>query len=113
MFSVRVSTAYNACYPNPITFLAGETVTVGKQDEEYPGWIWTTLSDGNSGWAPLEFLSITENSAIALSDYSAIELSTKLNEKLLVLQELKGWYWVRNEQNLEGWIPIHTVQIIE
>lgn len=113
MFNVRSIEAYQSCYPNPIQFTEGDIVEVGKEDDEYPGWIWTMLSDGNSGWAPLQLLSINGATGKALSDYSAIELSTTRGEKLLVLEELNGWYWVRNKGKQEGWIPASTTSKVE
>lgn len=107
---VRVKTAHQSNYPQPIAFFAGEEVRVGRRDEEFRGWIWTTVAAGNSGWAPEELLDITGPTAVAREDYLARELETVPGERLLVLRELAGWLRVRNAAGSEGWVPAHTVQ---
>ncbi len=44
-------TEHKSNYPTPITFSFGDTVTLGKLDTEYAGWIRVTTFDGNVGWA--------------------------------------------------------------
>lgn len=102
--------AHRANYANPIRFKAGEKVIVGKRDEEYPGWIWTTLASGNSGWAPEELLSMSGASAVALADYDATELTTEAGERVRVVFEMLEWAWIRNSAGREGWVPLNTLQ---
>ncbi len=81
-YDALVVTPHHTEYLNPIRFKAGEKVSVGKRDEEYAGWIWTTLASGNSGWAPEELLSISGQSAVALADYDATELTIEAGERV-------------------------------
>ena len=103
--------AHRSNYPNPITFASGEVVRVGRRDDEYPGWIWTTTADGNAGWAPESLLAIEpDGTAQATGRYTARELDTNVGDVLDVLRELNGWYWVCNASGNEGWVPVETVR---
>lgn len=104
--------AHQSKYPNPIAFEKGERVTLGRTDDEYLGWIWTTLSDGNAGWAP-ECLLQGEggDTAISTAAYSAVELNTQAGEEFVSLKELHGWLWVRNSSGSEGWVPRATLDL--
>lgn len=110
---VKVIEVYKTPYDRPITFQAGETVTIGDRDDEYPGWIWTKTPCGNQGWAPESILKIdsANTTAIAIETYSAKELNTHLGEWLTVHRELNQWLWVSNQQGEAGWIPAKTVTL--
>lgn len=109
-----VHTAHTTNYPNPIGFQAGERVELGVRDDEYPGWIRVTTRDGNQGWAPIPYLQMdaVEKTAIALQDYSARELNTRIGEHLILHYELNDWGWVENEDKETGWVPLHTIERI-
>ncbi len=109
-YDAIVAIAHRTQFTNPIHFKAGEKVLVGKRDEEYPGWIWTTLASGNSGWAPEELLSISGATAVALADYDATELPTESGERVRVIFAMLEWAWVRNSASREGWVPLKTLQ---
>uniref|UniRef100_UPI003BB7AF64 SH3 domain-containing protein n=2 Tax=unclassified Endozoicomonas TaxID=2644528 RepID=UPI003BB7AF64 len=96
-------------YPSPISFMAGEVVSIGKYDEEYPGWVWITKTDGNEGWAPVQFLEIDSNKGVATENYNAVELNTYVGETLLIEQELNEWGWAKNSLGSFGWVPLETL----
>lgn len=52
MMLALITTAHHTCYPNPITFRAGEWVRIGHEDDEFPGWVRTFTADGNEGGRP-------------------------------------------------------------
>lgn len=107
-----VVAAHKSNYPDPISFESGERVTLGRTDDEYPGWIWTSLTSGNAGWAPESTLRRDgKTTAVTTVAYSARELDTREGEEVVSLRELKGWLWVRNDAGAEGWIPQKTVRI--
>lgn len=110
-FGVCVKTAHTTHYPDPLRFKQGDGLTVGRRDTQYDGWVWTTTVTGHSGWAPEQLLSIEGSQAIAQSDYNATELNTRPGERLIVLAELNGWYWVQNERGQKGWVPVETVSV--
>jgi hypothetical protein len=106
---VQVKAAHHSKYPRPIRFSAGDFVLVGRCDEAFPGWIWTTTVDGNSGWAPEALLEVSEPAAVAREAYNARELDTVVGESLQVFRSLAGWLWVRNAVGEEGWVPETSV----
>jgi uncharacterized protein YgiM (DUF1202 family) len=86
---------------------AGEEVTVGHEDTQYPGWIWCTDLRGKSGWVPksiLEF-SFDGKAARPFEDYDATELTVARGDMVTVLREESGWLWCENAQEKRGWIP--------
>lgn len=107
-----VTTPHISNYPNPISFQAGDWVKLGIHDDEFPGWIRVTTRDGNQGWAPIQYLQMSESSenAIAIQDYFARELNTKIGEELVLHYELSGWGWVENGHKETGWVPMNTIQ---
>jgi hypothetical protein len=107
--------SHTANYPNPIRFQVGDSIQVGKRDDEFPGWIWVTTGDGNQGWAPIQYLQIDnfDKSAIAQQDYTARELNTTIGENLILKYELNGWGWVENEHEETGWVPLKTIQALD
>lgn len=109
-----VISSHESNYPNPIKFKVGDVVEVGKSDDEFPGWVWVTTSDGNQGWAPNQYLKmkVSGRNAIAIQPYSAQELNTTLEEVLKLHLELNGWSWVENGENRFGWVPLDSIQPI-
>ena len=112
---VRVATAHTSDYPDPISLARGEIVTIGREDDEYPGWVATTTADGNTGWAPKEFLDMDERGgrATARRDYTARELNTHVGQRLTVHSRLAGWLWVRTDDDAWGWVPESSVERVE
>jgi len=110
---------------------AGEIVTVGKEDDEYPGWLWCTDSHGISNWVPKEFLKIidrpkpqglqptdsskeitlseVEGRAEFLVDYDATELPVQVGETVTVYGEQSGWLWCLTASGKWGWVPKECV----
>ncbi|WP_265457800.1 ligand-binding protein SH3 [Aeromonas salmonicida] len=105
-----ITTAHHTDYPNPIAFRAGERVSIGHEDDEFPGWVRTLTADGNEGWAPLSLLALAaEGEALAQQDYTARELDVVVGERVRVERELAGWLWVHNEAGQSGWIPASCI----
>lgn len=109
-YEAIVTCAHRTQYPHPIRLKAGDKVTVGKRDDEYPGWIWTTVASGRSAWAPEEFLDVSGTEAVARVDYESTELNTTPGEAVRVIFELLDWAWIRNTAGTEGWVPLETIR---
>jgi len=106
---VRIKLEYKVQYADPLQVVAGETVTVGREDDEFPGWKWCKASDGREGWMPVEMLSHEKGKAVVLHDYSARELAVQRGEEVVVQDTRHGWLLVRNRKGKRGWIPAsHT-----
>lgn len=108
--NLTVQTAHTSNYPDPISFSPEDILITGRRDEEFPGWIWCQIANGNEGWAPLEFMRMTaDNKAIAIQHYSAKELNTHKSETLETIQKLKAWILCRNQDGDEGRVPGKTL----
>ena len=102
---VRVVTAWTAHYTDPIAVRAGDPVTVGRADDEYPGWRWCTGPDGREGWMLEALLDRTVEPARARVDYDARELSVVVGDELEVVETRAGWIRGRAADGAVGWIP--------
>jgi uncharacterized protein YgiM (DUF1202 family) len=106
----RVLAEYQAAYPEPIVVRAGEVLVVGKEDPEYPGWIWCTDRNGKGGWVPDDCVERTGGSARARYDYAATELSASVGEELIMTKEKSGWAWCTNGNGQSGWLPVANLE---
>jgi hypothetical protein len=113
-FLVRVIEDYQAPYPDPIQVKMGEEVNVdpGKRTE-IAGWIWCTNRAGKDGWVPRKYIEIEGNQGRMLQDYNAIELTIHVDDVLVVQKTESGFYWVRNQAGVQGWVPIANVEAME
>ena len=107
---VRVLTKYVTQYANPLQVLRGEALTVGREDDEFPGWRWCKFADGREGWVPEEFLSSRDTQATILCDYSAKELSVEPGELLRITDTPHDWVLVPNSQGEAGWVPASHIE---
>lgn len=106
----RTLSAHKASYLDPISLDKGDSVSLGREDDEYPGWIWTIARDGKSGWVPIELLAIDGKIAIAKQAYDARELDMAAGVEVKVLRELNGWAEVSDDAGRCGWIPSSTLE---
>ena len=105
--------SHKSSYPTPIRLEPGDIVTVGRRDQEYPGWIWVITSAGNEGWAPESHIRIGSlETAVAKNAYTSRELDTQVGEYLSCKVELNGWLWVENVNGDSGWVPKTSVRAV-
>ena len=110
MKTITVIESHKSNYPHPISFEKGDLLSVGRRDDEYVGWVRVTTRDGNEGWAPEQYIKHHSGQWVAVESYSAKELDTTVGEKLLVLHELNKWAWVKNSEEICGWVPLETTK---
>jgi uncharacterized protein YgiM (DUF1202 family) len=106
---MRITRPYEVQYADPITAHAGESLTIRRADDEFPGWRWCRALDGREGWVPVELLSSEEPETVILQDYSARELQVQAGEDVVVEDARHGWVLVRNVKGERGWIPADRV----
>jgi uncharacterized damage-inducible protein DinB len=106
-----VVTAYQASNPEPIVMGAGEQVQVEDRATDAAGWVWCTHPNGKSGWTPIAFLRRAGDIAVALRDYSAVELSLEPGDELLLLEYESGWYWAVTSDGQLGWGPAEHLKM--
>ena len=101
----RVVTAYRSAYPEPFVVRAGESLTAGEKESEWPGWVWCTDRHGDSRWVPEEYLRKQGEKLIALRDYDATELTVCAGQELTARDQVSGWTWCTNREGRSGWVP--------
>lgn len=102
---LRIKQDYRPQYPDPLRGTAGDRVSVGREDADFPGWKWCTAKDGRQGWVPVDLLSNDRTEAKLLEDYSARELAVRAGEVVTVEDDRHAWLLVRNGKGERGWIP--------
>jgi hypothetical protein len=109
----RVIANYDSAYPDPFFAKTGDKLTIIPKDSPWPGWLWCTDSHGESRWLPQSYLDIKGDIGTLLYDYSAVELTIRIDEQLTIIKEAEGWYWCTNGKGQTGWAPGECVKIIE
>lgn len=102
---VTVRAAHVPAYADPITLQAGDPVVTGREDAEFPGWIWCRSAAGKEGWVHQSFLASGPDGAVAARDYAARELAVAGGECGELVEILSGWAFVRLMTGNQGWIP--------
>ena len=109
----KVIKEHRSSFPEPVIAKKGEILTIGERDGEEPGWIWCINKQGNGAWISLDYLIIQGNQAEISRDYDSTELNVSKGQILDINTESQGWFWVKDESNAEGWVPIRNVEIID
>lgn len=98
----RVTKGWTAIYTNPLTVQAGEQLTVGRRDDEWPGWVWCETQTGVGGWVPE---SLLDEAGCARTAYIARELTVAVGDEVTLHQLESGWYWATAAPGQSGWLP--------
>jgi SH3-like domain-containing protein len=105
----RVIAPWKVTYPDPLTVAAGESVTVGRDDPEWPGWRWCTDARGKSGWVPVTLLDGDGPVARIGCDYTARELAAAEGDEVEIERTMHGWAWCRSPTGAAGWMPARNL----
>jgi SH3-like domain-containing protein len=100
-----VREAYTAQYGDPIAFRRGDSIEVQRADAEFTEWLWCRGPHEKEGWVHRSFLSQSSGVAVAVSDYSAKELTVAAGEQARVTRVLDGWALVERDESEVGWVP--------
>ena len=90
----------------PIRLEAGEIVSVGRRDTEWPEFVFVSVTRG-SGWVPARHLSADHGEATVLVSYDTTELPLAAGDTVVVIErdDESGWWWCRSATGGEGWVP--------
>lgn len=95
----------------PLVLAVGDRVRVGRNDSDWPGWIWVTAIDGRGSYVPEEILALHGDGTAAVKlPFHARDLSVVKDEPVVSVREVKGWHWCRNEDGEEGWLPAYLLR---
>ncbi len=108
--------SYETVYKNPIQLKSGDKVKIEKRETnpDWLGWVFCVDERGVAGWVSEKYLNdVVElgQTAIAIKDYDASELTASAGEELKIYYEEFGWCWSRNRSGINGWIPIKNIRI--
>ena len=105
-----VTHAWQATYADPIELLAGDELTLGRRDSEYPGWVWAAcVRTGKSGWIPETLVQMKDDLPVSRRTYSGRELSVQPGEVITIIDTLFGWHWAQLKTGVIGWLPANHV----
>jgi uncharacterized protein YgiM (DUF1202 family) len=108
----RVIKEWKVNYPDPIVVEAGELVTPGATDPEWPGWQWCTDRRGKSGWVPVDYFSLIDDKTGKMRfSYSAQELAVEIGDEIKLHQLESGWYLATTQTGNKGWVPARNVEV--
>ena len=101
----RVTRAWRPSYDPALCVRQGDRVEPGREDDEYPGWVWCVDRAGLGGWLPVEILAGTE----ILFDFNCMELSVDPGMRVETLEARHGWVLARRSDGATGWLPLDTL----
>lgn len=103
--NIEVIGAHASLYPDPIRFEIAESLTVGREDPDNPGWFWCHAVSGREGWVHDSFLSARAGEACGVRSYDGRELTVFGGERGIILEDRDGWTLVRLAGGDVGWLP--------
>ena len=103
----QVVTAWVRIYDPALSVKAGDQVTLGHEDDEWPGWIWCMPATGPSGWLPKQKLTVSSDgkTAVMTVDYDTRELTVVPGESVQRIRQELGWSLCQNANGETGWVP--------
>lgn len=110
MFAV-VLRDYRTQYHDPVRFERGDRIVAGARDTEWPEFIWATDPAGRSGWVHQSYLAGESGTVTATRDYTARELDADAGERVRLIEQAGGWWWVENERGAQGWLPARDLSM--
>lgn len=113
MRHARVVVSHHAPDRPSIRVAAGDPVTLGARDEDWPEFVWTTIAEGHEGWIPARLFDAEHGPAKALQDYDTRELAAQADEVLTLHYELAGWWWAQDALGHQGWIPARALELLD
>lgn len=99
---------HHSNYPDPIVLSKGDVVLYGKEDTEFPNWIFCeALHSRKKGWVPKQMLSAPDDKLMARvqQNYSAHELNIAPGMIVEKESELNEWSLVFTADGEKGWVP--------
>ncbi|MEK3745142.1 SH3 domain-containing protein [Brevibacillus sp. FSL K6-0770] len=111
----KVMIQHRINYPTPIELTQGQTVILGRVDDDPDGWRnWRycyTLDHSMEGWVPEQIIQAKDKDGIITENYSAKELDVNEGDTVELLQELNGWGWCMSTNREYGWVPMRNLQL--
>lgn len=111
-----VSAPYERPYADPISLRAGERVLIDAEktkETDILGWSWCTGPDRRQGWVPNSWITHQSGAAQIVRDYSALELTINVGDRVTLHHSESGFVFVTHEDGSIGWVPDACLQLLE
>ncbi len=96
---------HKASYTYAMVASEGDSVSVGREDPEMPGWFWCRDSRGVEMWVPSTHVHIEGRGGVFNQCYNSAELDARVGDVVQVLGEALGWAEALDSKWRYGWIP--------
>jgi hypothetical protein len=108
--------SYETVYKNPMQLKSGDKVKIEKRETnpDWLGWVFCVDERGVAGWVSEKYLNDAVElgqTAMAIKEYDATELTASVGEELKIYYEEFGWCWSSNRNGIKGWIPTKNIRI--
>ncbi len=109
---VRSSRGHVIPERSPIRLVVGQKVYAGERGTEWPEFVFVQ-ADAGDGWVPARHLSDDQGPAVVKVAYDTTELPLVPGQEVTVLDrdDISGWWWCRDEDGGEGWVPISVLEV--
>lgn len=109
---------YENSNTDPITLKAGDVVELGEKSKDegpWPNWIYCVSNrTKKTGWTPSQILQIDGETGIAITDYTAKEMTVAVGDMVSGDTACNGWLWcVRESDGQSGWVPKNCLNRIK
>ena len=98
---------YRPEHRDAIAFAAGDRITLGRPDADWPGYVEATDARGRRGRVPLDRL----DGDLAVREFDGRQLEGNGGDTVQLLELVGGWWWAENAIGEKGWLPEHALLI--
>ena len=110
---VRVTAARASEHVQEIRFRVGDSLAVGRRNQQHPAFVSCTTEDGHCGSVPEEYIEMVGTAdAVARRDYDSTHLTATAGELLGVLEQVGDFLLCQNAGGAHGWVPASSVEEI-
>ena len=105
----RVIVRHDPAAQTPIVVHRGDALVVGREDDEWPGWLWCTAADGVAGWVPVPYIENCNTGHVGACDHDSTALSLADRDQVTVDREINVHGWCSTDDGRHGWAPTRNL----
>jgi hypothetical protein len=107
----QVIKSYRPEENKPWVAAAGEEVRYERKSTKYSGWLWCTNREGQSAWAPENWVTIISSEFCRFTrNYNALELAVETGRKVEGIIIESGWVLAIDANKKSGWVPLECLE---
>ena len=95
----------------PLQLAVGDPVEAGIRHDHWPAFVFVRSPKG-TGWVPSRHLSSDHGPVTVTEAYDTTELALQPGTAVTVVarDDESGWWWCRDGDGAEGWVPAEALQ---